>query len=74
MSNAAKAFDLLKSIGVFEDMRKVSSLWNSGRQSWELTGSFQNANGRLFGKVAEFDTADDIVEFEMLCEQMIRSR
>jgi hypothetical protein len=70
MNNATKTFEVLKSFGVFAGMYSVSCLMNHEKGRWELTGNFRDANGYRSGKVAEFDSVEDAVDFEVLCQTL----
>ena len=70
MSNAKKSFEVLKSFGVFSGMYSVSCLFNHDKGRWELTGNFHDDNGYRSGKVADFDSVEDAIDFKVLCESL----
>lgn len=68
---AQKAFNLLASIGVFDDCKSVGIRHENG--IWVVNGHFRNdKRGRYNGVVASFDTVEDAVDFEVMFEQLKR--
>jgi len=66
MSNAKKTFDLFSVMGVFAGLQTTSLRFANSR--WQVWGSFQDNTGRRVGILAEFDSADDAVDFQVLCD------
>lgn len=67
MSNATMCFNVMKPLGIFADLKRVSVSRYDGQ--WEVWGHFQNENGRRNGRIAQFDEVTDAVDFEVLLEQ-----
>lgn len=69
MTNAKQTFDLYKTLGIFADLKSVG-VRHEG-QTWEVWGHFQGENGRRNGRLAQFDSVSDAVEFEATVETML---
>jgi len=66
MNAVQKTIEIFNRLGILTDCKKLSTSFNRDSKQWEVWGHFQNANGRSNGRVAQFDTADEAVEFTRL--------
>lgn len=67
MTAAKITFDLYKKLGIFDGMYSISTLFCHERKLWVMTGNYHSENGYKSGKIAQFETVDDAVEFKSLC-------